>query len=141
MASGTPLQQPRCAVNSNVRDMVDQIHQQSAFRSGSNDDMPYTAYGPSPPGGERTPPPGLLVDQTARPKSSVLKGSHSGPQPTTGQYATCRRTTTTRKGNRKHVLRQQRDEKPATPTKQCCSASISRRRHTVHDLCRESLPQ
>ena len=49
MASATPLQQPGRSVNSNVRDMVDQIHKTRHFGTGSDDDMPYTTYGPTPP--------------------------------------------------------------------------------------------
>ena len=41
--TGIPLQQPRRAINSNVRDMVDQIHHQGIFRTGDEDNMPYTS--------------------------------------------------------------------------------------------------
>ena len=73
MASGIPLQQPRRAVNSNVRAMVDQTHQLRAFGTGSNDDMPYTSYGPSPPDGEAALPPGLVADPLALPKRPFLQ--------------------------------------------------------------------
>lgn len=72
-ATGIPLQIPRRATNTDVRNMTDQLHQLSIFRTGDNDYMAYTAFGPTPPDGEPTLPPGLIAEPTARPNRPLLQ--------------------------------------------------------------------
>ena len=71
--TGIPLQQPRRAINLNVREMVDQIHHQGIFRTGDEEDMPYTAYGPAPQDGSATFLPPALAVAPHRPNRHIMR--------------------------------------------------------------------
>ena len=81
-STGTPLQYQRRAVSQNARDMVDEIHWQRIFRTGNSEDVPYTAYGPTPPQGAATLPRGPSLSQAApnRPLLREMANIHSMQQ-------------------------------------------------------------